>query len=67
MDYFDYYLIHNLGLTHYGIAEKLDTFKFIQEKKKEGKIRKIRFSYHDNADLFLWPLLTAILKGKPEW
>jgi len=61
VDYFDYYLIHNLGVTHYAIAEKLDTFKFIQEKKKEGKIRQIGFSYHDNADL-----LEKILTAHPE-
>jgi len=61
VDYFDYYLIHNLGVTHYRIAEKLDTFKFIQEKKKEGKIRQIGFSYHDNADL-----LEKILTAHPE-
>lgn len=59
--YFDYYLIHNLGVTHYAIAEKLDTFKFIQEKKAEGKIRQIGFSYHDNADL-----LEKILTAHPE-
>jgi hypothetical protein len=61
VDYFDYYLLHNLGVTHYAIAEKLDTFKFIQEKKKEGKIRQIGFSYHDNADL-----LEKILIAHPE-
>ena len=61
VEFFDYYLIHNLGVTHYAIAEKLDTFKFIQEKKKEGKIRQIGFSYHDNADL-----LEKILTAHPE-
>ena len=61
VDYFDYYLLHNLGVTHYEIAKKLDSFAFIQEKKKEGKIRKIGFSYHDNADL-----LDEILTAHPE-
>ncbi|MDF2524096.1 MAG: NADP-dependent oxidoreductase domain containing protein, partial [Clostridiales bacterium] len=61
VDYFDYYLLHNLGVTHYEIAQKFDSFAFIQEKKNEGKIRQIGFSYHDNADL-----LEEILTAHPE-
>ncbi|AOT69539.1 aldo/keto reductase [Geosporobacter ferrireducens] len=61
VDYFDYYLLHNLGVAHYKIAQKLDSFAFVQEKKKEGKIRQIGFSYHDNADL-----LEEILTAHPE-
>ncbi|MBS1231811.1 MAG: NADP-dependent oxidoreductase domain containing protein [Bacteroidetes bacterium] len=61
VDYFDYYLIHNLGVAHYEIAQKFDSFGFIQEKKKEGKIRHIGFSYHDNAEL-----LEEILTAHPE-
>ena len=45
VDYFDYYLLHNLGVTHYAIAENLDTFKFIQEKKKEGKSYRQDFPF----------------------
>jgi len=61
VDYFDYYLLHNLGVSHYEIAQKYDSFAFIQEKKKEGKIRQIGFSYHDSADL-----LEEILTAHPE-
>jgi Predicted oxidoreductases of the aldo/keto reductase family len=61
VDYFDYYLLHNLGVSHYAIAQKLDSFAFIQNKKQEGKIRKIGFSYHDNAEL-----LDEILTAHPE-
>lgn len=61
VDYFDYYLLHNLGITHYEIVQKLNSFAFIQEKKKEGKIRQIGFSFHDNADL-----LEEILTAHPE-
>lgn len=61
VDYFDYYLIHNLGISHYETAEKLGTFSFVQQKKNEGKIRRIGFSYHDNADL-----LEEILSAHPE-
>jgi len=61
VDYFDYYLLHNLGVSHYEIAKKFNAFEFIQQKKKEGKIRRIGFSYHDNADL-----LDEILTAHPE-
>jgi Predicted oxidoreductases of the aldo/keto reductase family len=61
VDYFDYYLLHNLGIAHYAIAQRLDSFAFIQEKQRAGKIGKIGFSYHDNADL-----LDEILTAHPE-
>ena len=61
VEYFDYYLLHNLGVTNYETAQKLDSFAFIQEKKKEGKIRQIGFSYHDTAEL-----LDEILTAHPE-
>lgn len=61
VQYFDYYLLHNLGVTNYQTAEKFHAFSFIQEKKREGKIGKIGFSYHDNAQL-----LDEILQAHPE-
>ena len=36
VDYFDYYMLHNLGVDHYEIAKKMDAFSFIQEKKEKG-------------------------------
>lgn len=61
VDYFDYYLVHNLGVSHYAIAKKCDSFAFVQQKKAEGKVKKIGFSYHDNAEL-----LDEILTEHPE-
>lgn len=61
VEYFDYYLLHNLTISHYKIAQELDAFSFIQQKKEEGLIRKIGFSYHDNAEL-----LDEILTTHPE-
>lgn len=58
VDYFDYYLLHNLGVANYEVAQKFDSFAFIEEKKKEGKIKHIGFSFHDTADL-LDEILTA--------
>ncbi|HEY5558075.1 aldo/keto reductase [Acetobacterium sp.] len=61
VDYFDYYLLHNLNVSHYEVAKNMDSFAFIKKKKEKGKIKKIGFSYHDNADL-----LDEILTAHPE-
>lgn len=61
VDYFDYYLLHNLGISNYRTAQRLDSFAFALEKKKEGKIKKLGFSFHDRAEL-----LDEILTTHPE-
>lgn len=61
VDYFDYYLLHNLGVKHYAIAKRFDAFAFIRKKKEEGKVKKIGFSFHDTADV-----LDQILTDHPE-
>ena len=61
VDYFDYYLLHSLDATSYETAKRLDTFGFLQQKKAEGKIRCLGFSFHDNAGV-----LDRILTDHPE-
>ena len=61
MEYFDYYLLHAMTKANYEKAKKLDSFGFLAQKKKEGKIRHIGFSFHDNAQL-----LDEILTAHPE-
>ena len=61
VEYFDYYLLHNLDVSNYEIAKVFNAFEFIQKKKDEGKIKNIGFSYHDNAEL-----LDEILTIHPE-
>ncbi|NRW92828.1 hypothetical protein DFH79_001081 [Clostridium beijerinckii] len=61
MDYFDYYLLHNLGVSNYKNAQKFDSFAFVQKKKEEGRVKNMGFSFHDNADL-----LDEILTAHPE-
>lgn len=51
VDFFDYYLIHDVGAHHYEIYKKLDCFTWIKQKKAEGLAKKIGFSFHDNAEL----------------
>ncbi len=61
VEYFDYYLLHNLNVSNYETAQRFDSFGFIQKEKANGKIHKIGFSYHDNA-----ALLDEILTAHPE-
>ncbi len=61
VDYFDYYLLHSLTAGSYETAGRLDTFGFLQQKKAEGKIRHLGFSFHDKADV-----LDRILTEHPE-
>lgn len=61
VEYFDYYLLHNLNVLNYRTAERFDSFAFVARKKAEGRIRHIGFSFHDRADL-----LDRILTEHPE-
>lgn len=51
VEYFDYYLLHNLNTRFFPVAEELGAFDFIKEKKEQGLARKIGFSFHAGADL----------------
>lgn len=61
VEYFDYYLLHDMGHDHYEIYKNLDCFEWIMEKKKQGLVRHIGFSFHDNAEL-----LDKVLTEHPE-
>ena len=53
-DYVDYYLMHMF--TDYSEWEKLQSFgikQWIAERKADGSIRNIGFSYHGDTDMFL--------------
>lgn len=55
--YFDYYLIHDVRASHYEIYNRLDCFNWLAEKKRQGLVRHMGFSFHDNAE-FLDKVLT---------
>lgn len=59
--YFDYYLLHNLGQGRTHFFEDFDLWRFVQEKKAEGLIRHIGFSFHSTAEE-----LEEILTKHPE-
>ena len=61
LSYFDFYLLHNLGQHRTRVFEDFDLWNFVKEKKAEGKIRHIGFSFHSNAEE-----LEEILKAHPE-
>ncbi|MBE6487201.1 MAG: Fe-S oxidoreductase [Methanosphaera stadtmanae] len=53
VDYFDYYLIHNINeMTHHAVYD-FDSFEFVRQKKREGKIKNIGFSFHDKPDALI--------------
>lgn len=61
VEYFDYYLIHDVGHDHYKIYTQLDCFNWLLDKKEKGLVKHIGFSFHDNAKL-----LDQVLTEHPE-
>ena len=51
VDYFYYYLLHNMGYNVYEKCRKYDAFHFVDRKKKEGKIKVVGMSFHDMPEL----------------
>ena len=49
-DYVDYYLLHNLGGTRTEFFEKWGLWDWALEQRREGRIRHLGFSFHDNAE-----------------
>lgn len=61
VDYIDYYLIHNINKDRIPVIQRLDTFSFLLNKKAEGKIKHLGFSFHDRPEL-----LDQVLTEHPE-
>lgn len=61
VDYFDYYMLHDVTRQTIGRIEDGDGFGFLMKLKENGKIKHAGFSYHDNAEL-----LDDILAKHPE-
>lgn len=61
VSYFDYYLIHDVGAGHYKKYTEFNTFDWIQEKKRQGLVKHIGFSFHDGPEL-----LDRVLTEHPE-
>jgi len=52
VEYFDFYLLHGLKADSYALATRLDLYGWLGEKKKQGLVRHIGFSFHDTPELF---------------
>ena len=59
--YFDNYLLHSLETQSFQKYERLDCFRFLEDKKQAGYIRHIGFSFHDTPEL-----LDRVLTDHPE-
>ena len=59
--YFDYYLLHALDSKNYKRYEKFGIWDFAKEKKAQGQIRHVGFSFHGRPDL-----LEKLLTEHPE-
>lgn len=59
--YFDFYLLHNLGESRTKYFDDFELWEFVQEKKKEGLIKHVGFSFHSTPEE-----LDVILTNHPE-
>jgi predicted aldo/keto reductase-like oxidoreductase len=69
-DYFDFYLVHNFAQElkradgndkYFEHFEKIGMYNMLKQKKAEGKIRRLGFSFHGT------PALLQIVVDKYEW
>jgi predicted aldo/keto reductase-like oxidoreductase len=51
VEYFDCYLLHNMGRNVYEKCCRYDAFGFVKKKKDEGMIRYTGMSFHDTPEL----------------
>lgn len=59
--YFDFYLLHNLGESRTKHFDDFDLWSWVQEKKAQGLIKHVGFSFHSTPEE-----LEAILTAHPE-
>lgn len=61
VDYFDYYLLHALDRKKFEVSKTYHAYEYILNKKQNGEIKNIGFSFHDTSDV-----LEEILVEYPE-
>jgi len=59
--YFDFYLLHNLGEMRTEFFDRFKMWDFVFEKKREGLIKHVGFSFHSTPEE-----LDAILTAHPD-
>jgi len=60
-EYFDYYLLHNVGSTRIKKFDDFGIWDFVLELKEKGLVRHAGFSFHDKAEV-----LDELLTKHPE-
>ena len=60
-EYFDFYLLHNIGATRGKYFDDYGIWDFVQELKQKGLVRHVGFSLHDRAEV-----LDKVLTKHPE-
>ena len=61
VDYFDYYLLHNIVPGSYKKAMELGIFEYLLGEKAKGRIKRLGFSFHGTPEL-----LEEVLTAHPE-
>ena len=51
-DYVDFYLLHALDKSRWTLMKELGVVEYCEELKKQGKIRYLGFSFHDDYEAF---------------
>lgn len=52
VDYIDIYLVHSVESEAIDVMKDYEIFKWLDQKKAEGKIKYAGFSFHDDYELF---------------
>jgi len=58
VEYIDLYLLHGLHRSRWTDIYRKGVLEFLERKQKEGRVRKIGFSFHDTAEVLI-PILDA--------
>ncbi len=58
VEYFDFYLMHAQNATNFKFYQSCQAYEIVLDLKREGKIRHLGISFHDNAQV-LDQILTA--------
>lgn len=52
VDYIDFYLVHNLTKKFWQMVKDENVMPFLEKMKRQGRIGKIGFSFHDSLEVF---------------
>ncbi len=52
VEYFDFYLLHSLNRDIWNTFKSVNAYENLKEKKSQGKIKHLGFSFHGDMELF---------------